>query len=429
MKTLDQIEPRKEINATNTPGDASSVFRITAAGSYYLSGNITGVSGKNGIIVSAEDVTIDLNGFELLGVAGSSNGIVAISTRSVHIRNGLIRGWSFAGIEGGATLSGVLERVQLSNNGTAGMRVNAGWVISHCSATANGTHGFEAGRILGAPGQSSTLTVFEACVAVSNGGSGFTGIMNLQNCTAAFNATGFDIRDGTIIGCAGTGNDIGILARGGAVLRHNSITSSFVAGIQISNGASSSTRNLIENNLVVSGGIGIDVDWPDNVIRANTVRANTDNYSLVPGNQVEILLCQLPETIDVPARVVLAGDLTGVAGSNGILITADNVTIDLAGHALVGVAGSLDGVLVTGVRANISIRNGTVRDWDGDGIDTSSATLGSVSDLQLLSNGVGLRSGTDMMITKVASRGNSGTGILAEVACRVIECIASTNWQ
>ena len=34
MKTLEQIEPRKELNQTNTPGDSGNVFRITAPGSY-----------------------------------------------------------------------------------------------------------------------------------------------------------------------------------------------------------------------------------------------------------------------------------------------------------------------------------------------------------------------------------------------------------
>src|SRR3954468_6434409 len=66
FKTLQQVEPRTEINATNTPGDASSIFRITAPGSYYLSGNITGVSPKGGIVIASNDVTVDLNGFAVI---------------------------------------------------------------------------------------------------------------------------------------------------------------------------------------------------------------------------------------------------------------------------------------------------------------------------------------------------------------------------
>src|SRR4051812_29531058 len=96
FKTLQQVEPRTEINATNTPGDASSIFRITAPGSYYLSGNITGVSPKGGIVIASNDVTVDLNGFAVIGVTGSSSGIrtdTSFSTRGVTIRNGSVRSW------------------------------------------------------------------------------------------------------------------------------------------------------------------------------------------------------------------------------------------------------------------------------------------------------------------------------------------------
>src|SRR4051795_11624319 len=75
MKTLDQVEPRIPIDTTHTPGDGASMFRIDLPGSYYLTGNVTGQSGKNGIFVAASNVTIDLNGFTLAGVAGSLNGI------------------------------------------------------------------------------------------------------------------------------------------------------------------------------------------------------------------------------------------------------------------------------------------------------------------------------------------------------------------
>src|SRR4051812_5162311 len=81
MKTLDQVEPRKEINATNTPPTGFSIFTISAPGSYYLSGNITGVSGKFGILIQVDDVDLDLNGFTLTGVSGSLAGIRAVGGR------------------------------------------------------------------------------------------------------------------------------------------------------------------------------------------------------------------------------------------------------------------------------------------------------------------------------------------------------------
>ena len=70
MKPLVEIEPRTAINATNTPGDADSIFKITQPGSYYLTGNITGVAAKNGIEIAADAVVLDLMGFQLNGWRG-----------------------------------------------------------------------------------------------------------------------------------------------------------------------------------------------------------------------------------------------------------------------------------------------------------------------------------------------------------------------
>ena len=67
MKTLTQIEPRTAISSIPTT--------ITQSGSYYLTGNLSGVAGQNGITIVASDVTLDLNGFTLTGVPSSIDGI------------------------------------------------------------------------------------------------------------------------------------------------------------------------------------------------------------------------------------------------------------------------------------------------------------------------------------------------------------------
>jgi hypothetical protein len=79
MKSLDQIDThidaasaakRIPINATNTPGDANYEAIISAAGSYYLTGNLH-VAKTHGIDVTVPDVTIDLNGFQIDRASGS----------------------------------------------------------------------------------------------------------------------------------------------------------------------------------------------------------------------------------------------------------------------------------------------------------------------------------------------------------------------
>src|SRR5262245_48602298 len=68
MKPLTEVEPRIAINATNTPGDADSLYRITQPGSYYLTGNVQGVASKSALEIDASGVTVDLMGFTLEGV-------------------------------------------------------------------------------------------------------------------------------------------------------------------------------------------------------------------------------------------------------------------------------------------------------------------------------------------------------------------------
>jgi hypothetical protein len=80
FRTLAEIEPRTPINSTTCPGDADSLYRITRAGSYYLTGNLTGVSGKSGIEIAVSHVTVDLMGHVLTGVAGSIDGVRVTAT-------------------------------------------------------------------------------------------------------------------------------------------------------------------------------------------------------------------------------------------------------------------------------------------------------------------------------------------------------------
>lgn len=87
MKTLDQIEPR-----TTIPGGAATVT-ISQPGSYVLAGNIT-VSSGDAIIIAANDVTLDLNGFTLSSTAlpAQGRGInVDGQRRCLAISNGHIR--------------------------------------------------------------------------------------------------------------------------------------------------------------------------------------------------------------------------------------------------------------------------------------------------------------------------------------------------
>ena len=89
MKTLDQLEPRMRISQ---PG--SFPILITQPGSYYVAGNITGVANTHGVRINVGGVTIDLNGFEMVGSGSIGDRIDAPAAISnLTIRNGVVRGW------------------------------------------------------------------------------------------------------------------------------------------------------------------------------------------------------------------------------------------------------------------------------------------------------------------------------------------------
>ncbi len=187
MKTLDQVEPRKEVNATNTPGDGVSVFRISAPGSYYLSANVTGVASKSGVVIAADDVSLDLNGFEVKGIAGSVSGIVLSGTReNCLIRNGAIREWDVKGIDGGFGFFAVYENLRVSDNGGIGIHVGSGSVVRSCVVSDNGSHGFQCLSVSG--GHTIRVVVMEHCLATGNGGDGFR-LTNttIRDCVAELN--------------------------------------------------------------------------------------------------------------------------------------------------------------------------------------------------------------------------------------------------
>ena len=96
-KTLAEVEPRTAINATNTPGDADSIFRIAQPGSYYLTGNVVSPGGRHGIEIAASGVTLDLNGFTLDGGPGTilfhGVRVDGANLSNIAVRNGSVRNW------------------------------------------------------------------------------------------------------------------------------------------------------------------------------------------------------------------------------------------------------------------------------------------------------------------------------------------------
>ena len=94
MKTLNEVEPRIPIHQSDIP------LFITEPNSYYLAENVTDNEWGECIMVLADDVTIDLNGFAISGSDYEySYGIWINGCSNVEIRNGSIRDFETGIIE------------------------------------------------------------------------------------------------------------------------------------------------------------------------------------------------------------------------------------------------------------------------------------------------------------------------------------------
>jgi hypothetical protein len=192
---LAQVQPRTPIDSTHTPGGATDQFIITTSGSYYLPGNVSGTGHKNGIAIAADNVTLDLNGFSLLGAAGSLSGVVVSGARqNIVIYNGIARGWGRNGIDAGGATNAQLTGLQVSANGGAGLIAGTSTIVRDCVAAGNTGDGI---RVTG------KATRVEDNNSTSNAGAGVKvdtpGNLVVKN-YATLNGTDYSIADGTSYG-------------------------------------------------------------------------------------------------------------------------------------------------------------------------------------------------------------------------------------
>jgi parallel beta-helix repeat protein len=144
--------------------------------------------------------------------------------------------------------------------------------------------------------------------------------------------------------------------------------------------------------------------------------ASADFYVIAGSRGVGTKITSLPYTISSPGFYYITKDLS-CSGAHGIIISADNVTVDLMGFSLSGDGtGSYDGIYMSG-RANVEIRNGTVRNFGLDGIhETSSVAKGHrVINIRARDNGnrgINVLS-KNSLVERCTSMGNGSYGIVA----------------
>jgi hypothetical protein len=252
MKSLDQIDThvdtaaaakRIPINAVTTPGNSASTYVITQPGSYYLTGNLNGELGKDGIDINMDNVTVDLNGFAVIGALISSNGIYS-NNNNVALRNGTVRSWGNDGVR----LQGanqIVEGLRVSDNVGEGLLATGNSVIKDCAAYNNAT---------GLDASAATIT----------------------HCVARANQTGFFVDRCVVEGCvasANTGDGFVIFAS--CLLSGNSALNNGGNGFRVS---ANGSLNRIDGNTAI-GNSSAGIRWVnDLVIRNNCYSNGAGNY-------------------------------------------------------------------------------------------------------------------------------------------------------
>ncbi len=362
MKSLGQIEPRTPIS--------SAPFTINQSGSYYLTTNVLGVAGTNGITINADNVTVDLHGFALIANGGNRGVYVPNPARNIRVYNGIIKDWTIP-VYAFAALNSRFEQLQLSENGGA---LNVG---TNC-------------LIIGCQFQNNSLGIF------------------------ADNGT-------TVADCAlvGTFNDA-IFANDDVSVRHCVVRGGSARGIVTGN------RCIIEDTTILSNANdGIFTGNGSSLLNCTVISCATTG--IVAGVSCVIRDCMVQRT---QGTAMFIGDASTVTGcslyyNGGSAIYGNNLSLikncTIVSNSFVGVL-LRDNNIVTGCLVS---SNGSI------GINVNNNSL--VTDNNCVANGVGVLggiyvSGSGNRIEDNTTTGNTSRGIeVTSIGNLIIRNSARTN--
>ena len=289
MKTLAEIEPGTPIS--------SVPYTIAESGSYYLCANAQMTSNMfHGITIWADNVTLDLKGFALIGegTAGKHGVIVEGSYKNIKICNGTVRNWGGNGVDISSATNSQLANLRICDNTGIGLTAGRGSTFDNCTASDNGIVGIgaSAGTVINCTAYSNSgigiladngSTVVN-CIARSNGSDGIglstggvvaTGCTSRQNggngisavdgciirdCTSEYNTgNGFSVADGVSVnGCSARSNgNFGIDAGQACMLTANIAYNNNGTGIQAGDSSTVTGNNSSYNNGVRACGISV----------------------------------------------------------------------------------------------------------------------------------------------------------------------------
>lgn len=236
---------------------------ISQPGSYRLTGPLSAPEFLRAIVITADGVTLDLNGFAIgtqLPAAGV-DGIDAAGRAGIRVRDGTIEGFGGEGVDAGERAR--IENVTVSDSGGVGIRVSHLSTVLRSNVRSSGSHGIEAG---------------EVCTLADNIAetNGFAGVFAPSRSTLTGNVVNANGGPGIEAGYASTirgnvasfntGN--GIRAGEGSTVRDNSVRNNGGDGIRADSGCT-----IGQNAVMANGGDGIEVGHSSAVL-GNSVSGN-----------------------------------------------------------------------------------------------------------------------------------------------------------
>ena len=147
------------INQSSVVTSGGFPYVISSPGTYRLSGNLTVPDANTtAIMVNSSNVTIDMNGYSILGPtvcsgtgfavstcapAGNGDGIgTSLTAAMVNVSNGNVKGMGRFGINLDGCQQCSVEKVNASNNGSIGILIGRGR-LSDNTAFFNGVRGIQ----------------------------------------------------------------------------------------------------------------------------------------------------------------------------------------------------------------------------------------------------------------------------------------------
>jgi parallel beta-helix repeat protein len=263
--------------------------RISQPGSYRLTSNLTVLSANTTVInIITNNVTIDLNGFSIIGVTacsgtpttcrftGTGVGVNAPNRTNITVINGVVRRMGSSGLFLGDNSH--VEKVQAISNGFGGIRIGNNSIVTGSLAVQNGGYGISTNQfntVLGNVVNQNKFGIFcHSCTVKDN-----TVISN--------GSIGVNSAESTVLGNTVSRNgSVGINCDGCTVKDNTVIRNGF-------HGISSFNSTVQSNTAFGNTGFGLDLNfqsgYSNNVLNQNN--GGNDNAQVNDGIEIGTNLC------------------------------------------------------------------------------------------------------------------------------------------